>query len=211
MQLRNRKVFTNDVLVSPSPEMLTPYHRKCLTGKDISDYVVFWNSRYCYFNEEARCGGCWIESLHNSRDKILVRQVGAVPVCGIDTEGLAVLNSAFMIVCKRINPFGTLGILNSKLIKFYWQQKFEDKRKTFPKIKGTYLELLPIIPPTDEITRLVKSILSLKQKSLSNDTSAIEQQVDILVYHLYDLIYDEVLIIDPETTITREEYEKKQN
>lgn len=211
MQLRNRKVFTNDVLVSPSPEMLTPYHRKCLTGKDISDYVVFWNSRYCYFNEEARCGGCWIESLHNSRDKILVRQVGAVPVCGIDTEGLAVLNSAFMIVCKRINPFGTLGILNSKLIKFYWQQKFEDKRKTFPKIKGTYLELLPIIPPTDEITRLVKSILSLKQKSLSNDTSAIEQQVDILVYHLYDLTYDEVLIIDPETTITREEYEKKQN
>ena len=207
MQLRNRKVFTNDVLVSPSPEMLTPYHRKCLTGKDISDYVVFWNSRYCYFNEEARCGGCWIESLHNSRDKILVRQVGAVPVCGIDTEGLAVLNSAFMIVCKRINPFGTLGILNSKLIKFYWQQKFEDKRKTFPKIKGTYLELLPIIPPTDEITRLVKSILSLKQKSLSNDTSTIEQQVDILVYHLYDLTYDEVLIVDPETTITREEYE----
>ena len=208
MQLRNRKFFTNDVLVSPSPEMLTPYHRKCLTGKDISDYVVFWNSRYCYFNEEARCGGCWIESLHNSRDKILVRQVGAVPVCGIDTEGLAVLNSAFMIVCKRINPFGTLGILNSKLIKFYWQQKFEDKRKIFPKIKGTYLELLPIVPPTDEITRLVKSILSIKQKSPSNDTSAIEQQVDILVYHLYGLTYDEVLIVDPETPITQEEYEK---
>ena len=211
MQLRNRKIYTNDVLVSPSPEMLTPYHRKCLTGKDISNYVVFWNSRYCYFNEEARCGGCWIESLHNSRDKILVRQVGAVPVCGIDTEGLAVLNSAFMIVCKRINPFGTLGILNSKLIKFYWQQKYEDKRKTFPKIKGTYLELLPIVPPTDEITRLVKNILSLKQKSPSTDTSAIEQQVDILVYHLYGLTYDEVLIVDPDTPITREEYEKKQN
>ena len=207
MQLRNRKIFTRDVLVSPSPEMLTPYHRKCLTGKDISDYVTFWNNRYCYFNEEARCGGCWIESLHNSKDKILVRQVGAVPVCGIDTEGLAVLNSAFMIVCKRINPFGALGILNSKLIKFYWQQKFEDKRKTFPKIKGTYLELLPIVPPTDEVTRLVKNILSLKQDSLSNDTSAIEQQIDILVYHLYGLTYDEVLIVDPETSITREEYE----
>ena len=206
MQLRNRKLFTSDVLVSPSPEMLTPYHRKCLTGKDISDYVTFWNNRYCYFNEEARCGGCWIESLHNSKDKILVRQVGAVPVCGIDTEGLAVLNSAFMIVCKRINPFGTLGLLNSKLIKFYWQQKFEDKRKTFPKIKGTYLELLPIVPPPDEVSRLVKSILSLKQNSLSNDISSIEHQIDLIVYHLYDLTYDEVLIVDPETPITREEY-----
>jgi hypothetical protein len=207
MQLRNRKIFTNDVLVSPSPEVLTAYHRKCLTGKDILDYVVFWNNRYCYFNEEARCGGCWIESLHNSKNKILVRQVGTVPACGIDKEGLAVLNSAFMIVCKRINPFGTLGILNSKLIKFYWQLKFEDKRKTFPKIKGTYLELLPIIPPTDEITRLVENIVYLKEESLSNDTSALEQQIDLLVYHLYGLTYDEVLIVDPDTPITRDEYE----
>ena len=29
-----------------------------------------------------------------------------------------------------------------------------------------------------------------------------------LVYHLYSLNYDEVLIVDPETPITREEYEK---
>ena len=211
MQLRNRKIYTNDVLVSPSPDALTPYHRKCLTGKDILGYVTLWNNRFCYFNEEARCGGCWIESLHNTKNKILVRQVGSVPVCGIDKKGLAVLNSAFMIVCRRINPFGTLGILNSKLIKFYWQQKFEDKRKTFPKIKGTYLELLPIIPPTDEITRLVDSIVSLKEESLSNDTSVFEQQIDLLVYHLYGLTYDEVLIVDPETPITREEYEKKNN
>ena len=211
MQLRNRKIYTNDVLVSPSPDALTPYHRKCLTGKDILGYVTLWNNRYCYFNEEARCGGCWIESLHNTKNKILVRQVGSVPVCGIDKKGLAVLNSVFMIVCRRINPFGTLGILNSKLIKFYWQQKFEDKRKTFPKIKGTYLELLPIIPPTDEITRLVDSIVSLKEESLSNDTSVFEQQIDLLVYHLYGLTYDEVLIVDPETPITREEYEKKNN
>ena len=208
MQLRNRKIYTNDVLVSPSPDALTPYHRKCLTGKDILGYVTLWNNRYCYFNEEARCGGCWIESLHNTKNKILVRQVGSVPVCGIDKKGLAVLNSAFMIVCRRINPFGTLGILNSKLIKFYWQQKFEDKRKTFPKIKGTYLELLPIIPPTDEITRLVDSIVSLKEESLSNDTSVFEQQIDLLVYHLYGLTYDEVLIVDPDTPITRDEYEQ---
>lgn len=33
------------------------------------------------------------------------------------------------------------------------------------------------------------------------------QQIDVLVYHLYGLTYDEVLIIDLETPITREEYE----
>jgi hypothetical protein len=28
--------------------------------------------------------------------------------------------------------------------------------------------------------------------------------------HIYDFVYDEVLIVDPETPITREEYEKEQ-
>ena len=32
-------------------------------------------------------------------------------------------------------------------------------------------------------------------------------ETDRLVYHLYGLTYDEVLIVDPETPITREEYE----
>ena len=52
-----------------------------------------------------------------------------------------------------------------------------------------------------------------------NDANAIKQltpldddrQIDLFVYHLYGLTYDEILIVDPETPITREEYEKKQN
>ena len=34
-----------------------------------------------------------------------------------------------------------------------------------------------------------------------------ENQIDFLVYHLYGLTYDEVLIVAPDTPITREEYE----
>ena len=37
-----------------------------------------------------------------------------------------------------------------------------------------------------------------------------QQAMDFLVYHLYALTYDAVLIVDPETPITREEYEKEQ-
>jgi hypothetical protein len=40
------------------------------------------------------------------------------------------------------------------------------------------------------------------------DTKTGEQRIDLLVYHLYNMTYDEVLIVDPETPITREEYEK---
>jgi hypothetical protein len=36
----------------------------------------------------------------------------------------------------------------------------------------------------------------------------LEQQIDLQVYHLYGLTYDEVLIVDPATPITKEEYER---
>ena len=39
--------------------------------------------------------------------------------------------------------------------------------------------------------------------------SALESEIDRLVYPLYGLTYDEVLFVDPETPITREEYEKE--
>ena len=196
MQLRNRKLYTNDVVVTNDPNSLTIYHRKCLTGKDIFDYITQWNNRYCYFNEEARCGGCWTERVHNAKNKLLVRQVGSTPVCGMDTEGLAVLNSAFMIVCDDINPFGLLGLINSKLIRFYWKQRFEDKRKTFPKIKGTYLELLPIIPPTDQISKLTESVIHAKKNGISANTSALESEIDRLVYQLYGLTEEEIKIVE---------------
>jgi hypothetical protein len=208
MQLRNRKFFENDVVVSYDAKSLTAYHRKCLTGKDIFNYYSVWQHRYCYFNEEARCGGCWTDSVHNAKNKIVIRQVGSTPVCGIDTEGLAVLNSAFMIVCKDYDPFGVLGIINSKLMRFYWSQRFEDKRKTFPKIKGSYLELLPILAPSDTIIKLSKTIVKAKKENPSIDTTETESKIDYLVYQLYGLTYDEVLVVDPETEITREEYEQ---
>lgn len=40
----------------------------------------------------------------------------------------------------------------------------------------------------------------------SQDTSDIETKIDLIVYQLYGLTYKEVLIVDPETSITPEEY-----
>lgn len=98
MQLRNRKIFTEDVIENPNENQLTEFHRPCLTGKDINFFTSKFANRFCYFNRIAKCGGCWDETLHNTPIKVFVRQVGSVPVCGIDTNGYAILNSAFMIV-----------------------------------------------------------------------------------------------------------------
>ena len=55
------------------------------------------------------------------------------------------------------------------------------------------------------VITLVDNVLELKKKQ--TDTTSLENQIDFLVYHLYGLTYDEVLVVDPDTPITREEYE----
>lgn len=53
---------------------------------------------------------------------------------------------------------------------------------------------------------VIKNAYAIKQLSAIND----EQQIDLFVYHLYGLTYDEVLIVDPDTPITKEDYESNQ-
>ena len=45
-------------------------------------------------------------------------------------------------------------------------------------------------------------------KQLTEQIQDTDREIDTRVYHLYGLTYDEVLTVDPETTIKREDYEK---
>jgi type I restriction-modification system DNA methylase subunit len=44
-------------------------------------------------------------------------------------------------------------------------------------------------------------------QELKSKIDATDNEIDLMVYRLYDLTYDEVLIVDPETSISREVYE----
>lgn len=46
-------------------------------------------------------------------------------------------------------------------------------------------------------------------QQLSTQIAQTDKEIDLRVYNLYGLTYDEVLTVDPETPITQEEYEKK--
>jgi hypothetical protein len=48
----------------------------------------------------------------------------------------------------------------------------------------------------DKIANLVEEIISAKKSKRYADTSKLEKQIDILVYHLYGLSYEDVLVID---------------
>lgn len=102
-----------------------------------------------------------------------------------------------------------LGLLNSKL----YLQWLLHRGKT----KGAMLELyqkpLSEIPinvnaNTELISKIVDDIIRCKNQNKS--TIDLETEIDNLVYKLYELTYDEVLIIEPEFSerMSREEYEK---
>ena len=203
MQLRDREQYPGDVVESPlSKSDLTQFHRPCLTGKDIARYNLTYPKRYCYFNRVAKRGGCWDEAAHNAKNKILVRQIGLYPDAALETRGWAVLNTAFMIVPQDPNWDARflLGVLNSKAIRFYWLNTFKDDRKTFPKIKGEYLKLLPICRPgtsgKDGVVSLVDKVLSAKSADANANTRAMEREIDERVYRLYGLTPDEIKIVE---------------
>lgn len=104
---------------------------------------------------------------------------------------------------NQIDLLYLLGVLNSKSINFFFKQTSTNTNVTSKEIAK--FPILVNVNSISVITKLVKEILDLKQRMF--DTSALENQIDFLVYHLYGLTYDEVLIVDPDTPISREEYE----
>ena len=126
-------------------------------------------------------------------------------VATLDDTGVYGMEGIYFIIPKHNEDSlrYLLGILNSKLINYLFATKFLNLA-----IKAEYVKQVKL-PNTSEkqkvqIEELVNAIL---QSKLSDaDTSKEESEIDLLVYHLYALTYDEVLIVDPETPITREEY-----
>ena len=56
---------------------------------------------------------------------------------------------------------------------------------------------------------LVNKVLTYRRDDNINSALKIENLIDLLVYRLYGLTYNEVLIVDPDTPITEEEYSNK--
>lgn len=95
-----------------------------------------------------------------------------------------------------------LALLNSKL-----QDWFFRKTSTNNHVMGYEIKQLPF--PKDlkqkQIENLVDEIL--KKKKSNQDTTALEKEIDVLVYKLYELSYEEVRIIDSTFALSHTEYE----
>ena len=102
-----------------------------------------------------------------------------------------------------------LALLNSKLLSFRYKsigkQTGGGSFEYFP--NGISKLPIAVISPSSQLTfiALVDKIITLKSEG--KNTTILEQQIDNLVYKLYELTYEEVKIIDPEFALTEQEYD----
>ena len=94
-----------------------------------------------------------------------------------------------------------LSILNSSLTFFLFKQILPKLRGNFYEPGFAYLKDFPIIDTPDDniknsLIKLVDQIISLKNSDPTADTSALEKEIDQLVYKLYGLTEEEIKIVE---------------
>ncbi|HEX2190403.1 MAG TPA: TaqI-like C-terminal specificity domain-containing protein, partial [Longimicrobiaceae bacterium] len=219
-QLRDRKKHPTDVIEVAGVDEIEGAYRACYNGRDIARYQLTWGHLACLDDPVARSGGCWDSDRHDTTGKLLTRQIGRHPEFALDTAGYQCLNTIFMINFRseaKVDPRFVLGLLNSRLTRAIWLDRFYDKRRTFPKIKGTYLKELPVyaldrsesadIARHDRMVSLVVRMLALHEQYASakighdktligRQIEATDRQIDRLVYELYALTEQEIKLIE---------------
>ncbi|MEI7833462.1 MAG: N-6 DNA methylase [bacterium] len=219
-QLRDRRKYLTDVVRVQSLAEVQNGYLPCYTGRDVARYTLQWNGLTCMASDKVRMGGCWDPAKQNASNKLITKQVGKVPEFGIDTRGYQCLNTVFMVTMLEHSPYDVLyvlGLLNSRLLKTLWLDKYWDRRRTFPKIKGTYLKKYPIrtidftnpadVASHERMMALVERMLDLNKKLAAVNTSqektvlrrqieATDKQIDALVYELYGLTEEEIGIVE---------------
>ena len=189
-------------------------YKPILRGKDVKRYVYTNPNLYLNYGKHLACPR---DYRIFEQPKILIREAGSTITATYDESGFYIMSSLYnaILIDKSFSLKYLLALLCSRLYQYLMNKlTFEKTKGAFTKAKIFHYYNLPVknisLEMQDTFIHLVDRILLFKQADKSCDTSALENKIDFLVYHLYDLTYDEVLVVDPNPPFGREEYEAYQ-
>jgi len=147
-------------------------------------------------------------------EKILsVRKCVDAPIFVYCEQPAYVMMAVNVIKSSRWNMRFLTGVLNSQLVAFWLRHKGKMQGNNYQVDKEPLQGIpLPVVDVSQQqpIIALVDKILAAKKADPQADTGAWEAEIDFLVYKLYGLSYDEVLVVDPRTPLSKEEYYNKE-
>ena len=215
---KNAETFINETYPSIMKH-LKPFEVKAKKRDDQGDY--WWELRHCAYYPEFE------------KEKVVYSEIVRQPQFFLDTDSFYVEATSFLMTGKYVKYI--CGLLNSTPVTYFFKEWYAGGGlgEEGYRYKKAFLENLPIPtitsanePIVKQIEMLVDKILTAKKSNenvlafeesqLSKDaqgtidTSEWEKEIDLLVYKLYNLTYEEVKIIDPEIDkiISKEEYER---
>jgi hypothetical protein len=186
-----------------STRQVNKTYLKYLDGKDVCRYYLGWSGEYLKYGDNLAAPRKDFRLYSTTR--ILVRQIPAKPpycihACVTEEVALNDLNS-MNVVNIREDPRYVLGVLNSRLVSWWFINKFgKMQRETFPQFKVNELADFPL-PKNGkahrvEIAKLVDKLLAAKQRDPKADVTELEKTIDAMVYDLYCLTRTEIKLIE---------------
>lgn len=184
-----------------SNEPLDESYKRILDGRDIQRYFINYEAkrenRYLKYTKALHRPR--EERLFLAKEKIVFPRRSTSFVCALDTEQFYLLNTAYICLVQNdnYNSRYILGILNSKLIKYFYQNTYIGWQITIPAINS-----IPIPKVTeknrktaDSLISSVEKIMQLRKGADNVSITETEEKIDLLVFELYELTVDEIATI----------------
>ncbi|MGE0083521.1 MAG: TaqI-like C-terminal specificity domain-containing protein [Desulfococcaceae bacterium] len=192
-------VDEREKFISEKPDENLP--DKFLLGNCISKWCIE-KEYYTNYDKLQIIGGTKLLSKHNQVPRILIRRTGDSLCCAYLTEKAlteSTLYSCWTITDGVENRY-ILGLLHSKVLDYFIKKQMITNRQAFPQILMTDLQEIPV-PFAEKkkqkpVIDKVDKILAVKKKNPNADTTALEREIDLLVYDLYGLTEEEIAIVE---------------
>lgn len=184
----------------------------CVTGGNLNNYLLVEK----YFITEKTFLLFKKDLTIFKSPKLLLRETGKKFYIAIDYNNTITTRSIYNIRLndKRYAPESILGILNSKLFEFYFNQFISPDTAIFPKIRIAQANELPLPLINDgnkglynDISKLAKNIteqkVQLVKNALESERTQVQTKIDYcedrinkIVYELYGLTEEEIKIVE---------------
>lgn len=162
--------------------------------KDLRDALKNRDDQGKYFWELRSCA-YWQEF---EQPKIVIPAIANSVEYAPDAEGYFTNDKTSICVTDEA-PF-LLGLLNSRLLWWWIQRTAASKQGGFYEFKPMYVSQLPIpalsLKEKKPLIGLATKILSAKAADPATAVSALEAEIDQLVYALYGLTKDEIALVE---------------
>jgi len=185
-------------------------YKKLLRGKNIKGYQINDAGEYIWYRPELmreKTGSLpHSKALFEVPEKLITQRVNSSGqlLVAYDCEQYYCLDTTNVSVYDENSNYDLkylLSILNSKLINWWFNDKFK-----MPTISGYELKQIPIKNISSEKQQLfvilADQIITLKKQN--QDTSELEAQIDQMVYELYGLSEDEVAVVEGRESLDNE-------